>query len=78
MELTLREIADSVGGDVIGDDKTVITGINSLDEASCGEISFFSDPRYRDSVKKQKPLLSSSPKSLTSIRDLRWWFPIRL
>ena len=52
MELTLREIADSVGGDVIGDDKTVITGINSLDEASCGEISFFSDPRYRDSVKK--------------------------
>ena len=52
MELTLREIADSVGGDVIGDDKTVVTGINSLDEASCGEISFFSDPRYRASVKK--------------------------
>ncbi|MBW1888282.1 MAG: UDP-3-O-(3-hydroxymyristoyl)glucosamine N-acyltransferase [Deltaproteobacteria bacterium] len=52
MELILREIADSVGGDVIGDDKTVITGINSLDEASCGEISFFSDPRYKDSVKK--------------------------
>jgi len=52
LELILREIADSVGGDVIGDDKTVITGINSLDEASCGEISFFSDPRYKDSVKK--------------------------
>ena len=54
MELTLREIADSVGGDVIGDDRTVITGINSLDEASYGEISFFADPRYRDSVKKTK------------------------
>ena len=52
LDLTLREIADSVGGEVIGDDKTVITGINSLDEASCGEISFFSDPRYRNSVKK--------------------------
>lgn len=51
MELTLREIADSVGGNIIGDDKTVIMGINSLDEASRGEISFFSDPRYRDSVK---------------------------
>ena len=52
MELTLREIADSVGGEVIGDEQTVIKGINSLDEASCGEISFFSDPRYRESVKR--------------------------
>jgi len=41
-----------VGGEVIGDDEIKITGINSLEEASHGEISFFSDPRYRDRVKK--------------------------
>ena len=54
MEITLRQIADMVGGEVIGDDQVVITGINSLDKAAPGEISFFIDPRYKDSVKKTK------------------------
>ena len=38
---TVKEIADSVGGEIIGDDQILITGINSLEEASNGEISFF-------------------------------------
>jgi UDP-3-O-[3-hydroxymyristoyl] glucosamine N-acyltransferase len=50
----LREIADLVGGKVIGDDQVTITGINSLGEASQGEISFFADRRYRESLKKTK------------------------
>ena len=51
---TVKEIADSVGGEVIGDGQTVITGINSLEEASHGEISFFSDRRYAEYIKKTK------------------------
>ncbi len=47
----LKEIADLVGGEVIGDDRLIITGINSLAEASQGEISFFGDPRYQDRLK---------------------------
>ena len=54
MSYTLREIAESVGGDVTGDDRVIIMGINSLDEASPGEISFFIDRRYRDDVKRTK------------------------
>jgi UDP-3-O-[3-hydroxymyristoyl] glucosamine N-acyltransferase len=50
----LKEIADLVGGEVIGDDRLIITGINSLAEASQGEISFFGDPRYQDRLKETK------------------------
>jgi len=54
LALTLREIADSVGGEVIGNGQALITGINSLEEASHGAISFFADPRYKKSIKKTK------------------------
>ena len=43
-----------VGGEVIGDDQSMITGINSLYEGSKGDISFFADPRYKDAVKRTK------------------------
>jgi UDP-3-O-[3-hydroxymyristoyl] glucosamine N-acyltransferase len=50
----LKEIADLVGGEVIGDDQVLITGIHSLLEASPGDMSFFSDPRYKESLKATK------------------------
>lgn len=50
----LKEIADLVGGEVVGDDQVTITGINSLEEASQGEISFFGDPRYQENLKETK------------------------
>jgi len=51
---TLREIAEIVGGEVIGDEQCMIHGINSLAEGSPGEISFFADRRYKDGVKKTR------------------------
>ena len=54
MKKILREIAALVGGEVIGDDQVLITGISSLDQASRGEISFFFDSRYKDLVKNTK------------------------
>jgi len=54
LERTLREIADLVGGEVIGDDRVLITGINSLDNASEGDLSFFFDSRYKDGLKETK------------------------
>jgi UDP-3-O-[3-hydroxymyristoyl] glucosamine N-acyltransferase len=50
LEFPLREIARKVGGTVIGDDGVIIKGINSLDAACNGEISFFADQRYKESV----------------------------
>ena len=54
MEVTLKHIAESIGGTVEGDDQVLIKGINSLVLAEKGEISFFSDPRLRDQVRVTK------------------------
>ena len=54
MSYTLRQIADLVGGQVIGNDQILISGMNSLAEAKEGEISFFSDRRYEESIRSTK------------------------
>ena len=54
MEKDLRDIASLVKGKVIGKSDMVITGINSLEKASVGEISFFTDNRYRDFLKETR------------------------
>lgn len=54
MKLSLKKIADLVGGNVIGNDSFIIEGINSLDAAAQGEISFFADRKYKESLKKTK------------------------
>lgn len=45
--LTLREIADRLGGEVAGDDSIAVTGVATLDDAGPGEITFLANPRYR-------------------------------
>ena len=51
MTLTLREIAEVIDGKVIGNDHMQISGINSLEGAAHGQISFYYDRRYRDALK---------------------------
>jgi UDP-3-O-[3-hydroxymyristoyl] glucosamine N-acyltransferase len=50
MAFSLGEIAEAIDGSVVGDGEIIINGINSLDEADNGDISFFSDPRYSESL----------------------------
>ena len=66
MELTLKYIAESIGGAVRGDDQVIIKGINSLLEAEEGEISFLARPRFKDQVKatKASAILVKEPTSL--------------
>ena len=52
MRFSLGEIADLVKGKFIGDEQLQITGINSLDKAGEGDISFFYDARYSDQAEK--------------------------
>ena len=54
MTLSLKKIASLVGGNVIGNDSLIIEGINSLDAAVQGEISFFADRKYKESLGKTK------------------------
>ncbi|MDZ4746370.1 MAG: UDP-3-O-(3-hydroxymyristoyl)glucosamine N-acyltransferase [bacterium] len=43
---TVRYLADLVGGTVVGDDSLVITGINRIEQARDGELTFLSNPKY--------------------------------
>ena len=54
MKLSLKKIANLVDGNVIGNDSLIIEGINSLDAAAQGEISFFADRKYKESLRKTK------------------------
>ena len=53
---TLSELAEKVGGKVIGDERTVIHRVASIEEAGPGEITFVANPRYQ-------PLLASCKAS---------------
>jgi UDP-3-O-[3-hydroxymyristoyl] glucosamine N-acyltransferase len=47
---TLTELADLCHARVVGDGTLVVTGPASLDEASAGEISFLTNPRYAEKL----------------------------
>ncbi len=46
MSITLREIANKVGGEILGQDSTLIHGPAKLEEASQGTISFYANEKY--------------------------------
>jgi len=54
VEILLKKIVQVAGGKLSGDDSIKITGVNSLNDAESGEISFFSDRRYKDSLANTK------------------------
>ncbi len=54
MGIPLKKIALAVGGEIIGDERTIITGVNSLEAAAPGEISIFVDKRYRECLKETR------------------------
>ena len=49
---TLQEIADHVGGTIIGDGSVIIESASTLDSAGAGQITFFSNPKYAPRVKE--------------------------
>jgi UDP-3-O-[3-hydroxymyristoyl] glucosamine N-acyltransferase len=51
---SLQELAALLNAKLIGDPKHIISGINTLDEASPSDLSFFANPRYMEAMKKSK------------------------
>ncbi|MDH4203317.1 MAG: UDP-3-O-(3-hydroxymyristoyl)glucosamine N-acyltransferase [Phycisphaerae bacterium] len=51
---TIQEIADHVGGEVIGDKSITIESASTLDSAGTGQITFLSNPKYAPKVKDTK------------------------
>lgn len=79
VKLTLKEIGALVGGEVVGSDKIVISGISGIKEAKKGDITFLANPRYeallettkasavitsRDIIQSSKPLVRTINPSL--------------
>ena len=54
--LTLKEIADSLNANLIGDPDEVISGINGIMEAGKGDIAFLANPKYKEHL----PLCNAS------------------
>ena len=51
MILTLKEIAELVGGSIEGDSSLLIQGIGALDSANSNQISYAVNEKYKDSLK---------------------------
>ena len=49
---TLAELAEHVGGTVVGDGATVVTAVSTLENAGAGEITFLSNEKYFPLVKE--------------------------
>jgi UDP-3-O-[3-hydroxymyristoyl] glucosamine N-acyltransferase len=50
MEKSLKELAENLGGTVIGDENITIRGIASLDDAKEDQITFLANPKYAAKV----------------------------
>ncbi len=51
MQLTAREIAEIVGGTLIGNPDTVVTGVAGIKEAQPGDATFVGSPKYVAAIK---------------------------
>lgn len=52
MRKTLREIAELINGEVVGNDNIVITGVSGIKEAQEGDITFLANPKYFPLIEK--------------------------
>jgi len=52
MRKTLREIAEFIGGEVVGDGDIIITGVAGIREACMGDITFVANPKYLPLINK--------------------------
>ena len=79
MKFTLKEIAQLVEGELVGDPSVAITGISGIKEAKEGDITFLANPKYaslvettkaaaiitsRESVETSKPLIKTDNPSI--------------
>jgi len=66
MEISLRELAELVGGKVIGNPEAKVSGLGSLDDAIEGQITFLSNPKLVAKVLKTRATAVILPKGVDS------------
>lgn len=69
--MTLREIAEVIAGEVIGNGNIVITGVSGIKEAVEGDITFLANPKYFPLIEKtQASAVITSRKIQTSAKPI--------
>jgi UDP-3-O-[3-hydroxymyristoyl] glucosamine N-acyltransferase len=76
MEKKLKELAEWVGGTVVGDGEVGIHGVASIEEAKAGELTFIANPKYLPKLNQTQasavivsPEVTSSGKSLLCVKN---------
>ena len=76
MKKKLKELAEWVGGTVVGDGEVEITGASSIEEARAGEITFVASPKYLPKLGETKasaiivsPEVTRADKSLLCVTN---------
>jgi UDP-3-O-[3-hydroxymyristoyl] glucosamine N-acyltransferase len=90
MPKTLKEIAQLIDGEVVGDKNIVISGVAGIQEASCGDITFLANPKYLPYLEKTaasavitsreiksaaKPIIRTDNPSLAFTKVVAFLFP---
>ena len=63
---TLKEIAGAVGGEIVGDENTAIYRMNSLEDATEGDLAVFFEPSLLELVKTTKASALIAPSKIDS------------
>ena len=76
MEKTVSELAEHVGGTIVGEPSTSITGAATLSDAGPGDISFLANPRYEAQMRTTRasaivvaPNIADDDKTLIKCAD---------
>jgi UDP-3-O-[3-hydroxymyristoyl] glucosamine N-acyltransferase len=67
MKLTAQQVAELVEGKLQGDAGVTVTGAQGVDEADSADVSFISNPKYRDRANNTKAGLLLVPPDLTGL-----------
>jgi UDP-3-O-[3-hydroxymyristoyl] glucosamine N-acyltransferase len=58
--MTVDELAREIGAEVVGDGSQQITSANTLEDATAGQVSFLSNPKYVRQIESTNATRSSS------------------
>ena len=76
MQKTVRQIAELIGGEVVGNANAVIKGVAGIKEALDGDVTFLANPKYFPLIEKTKASAiitsqdtASSPKTIIRVEN---------
>ena len=64
MQKTLREIAQLISGEIVGDADLIITGFAGIEEAKPGDLTFVAHPKYFSLVQETKASAIIAPREM--------------